>query len=616
MKLAEAAPELEQCLTWGSLSLPRYQTSEIRCETVYVPMRDATRLATDVYLPPALPAPVVTIRTPYSRSMEMYGYASTFMSFARRGYVVVSQDCRGTGDSEPDHWDYSVFEAEDGYDLIEWITQQGWFGGFIGACGGSYVGQTQWPMATHRAMSAIAPHVSGLGIAVNTVHLHMFVNGYTRVVGKGSNKLTNVHYGEIERMVESETMATGLFNAPLHPVLPPSLVARYPQVEQMTRSQAPQWLWKQYSSLGSAARADFIRIATGSEHVGILDIENLSDLFGPRVAHDAHTLPSADPLDRVRRIQAPALLLTGWYDWGLNDTLATWECLRRAGTPHVAANSRLLITPQAHNSLGYHEGIDVHRELQVPPTLGHQAGVLLRWYESVREQRIDQWPCVIYYLMGAHEWRVANDWPVPAARLRKFYLAPDGDLAPEVPDGASAPDHYVYDPMSPTPTVGGSIVSYLYPPGSVDVSGVQKRPDVLVYTTAPLERDLDVVGPLRMVLFASSSAVDTDFAARLSDVFPDGRAIQLQNGVLRARYRDPEPALIEPGRVYSFEIDVWATANRFKAGHRLRLDISSADFPRYDRNSNLGGQPGASIPARQIVYHDREHPSHLQLWTL
>jgi len=231
----------------------------------------------------------------------------------------------------------------------------------------------------------------------------------------------------------------------------------------------------------------------------------------------------------------------------------------------------------------------------------------------VREGKTDSWPTVIYYLMGANEWRVASDWPVPAAKQTAFYLAGDGNLTTEPPRQPSQPEKYLYDPANPTPTVGGSIVSFLYPPGSVDVSEVQQRPDVLVYTTPVLEQDLDVVGPVRMILFASSSAVDTDFAARLSDVFPDGRAVQIQSGMLRARYRNlqGEPELLEPGRVYRFEIDLWHTAARFKAGHRLRVDISSADFPHFDRNANLGGKPGEPTPARQTIYHDPEHPSHL-----
>jgi hypothetical protein len=205
---------------------------------------------------------------------------------------------------------------------------------------------------------------------------------------------------------------------------------------------------------------------------------------------------------------------------------------------------------------------------------------------------------------------------VPEAETLSLYLGAGGTLTKHEPQKPSEPDHYIYDPTDPTPTVGGSIVSTVYPPGSVDVSEVQKRSDVLTYTTESLDRDLDVVGPLRMILYASSSALDTDFVARLSDVFPDGRAIQLQSGILRTRYRDAEPERLQPNRIYRLEIDLWATANRFKAGHRLRLDISSADFPRFDRNSNRGGEPGDPVLAGQTIYHDPKHPSHLLMSVL
>ena len=217
--------------------------------------------------------------------------------------------------------------------------------------------------------------------------------------------------------------------------------------------------------------------------------------------------------------------------------------------------------------------------------------------------------------MGANEWRSAEDWPLPDAQETAFYLGAGGTLSTVTPHEQQAADQYVYDPLDPTPTVGGAVVSYVYAAGSVDVNAVQQRGDVLTYTTEPLELDVDVVGPLRMVLYASSTAVDTDFAARLSDVFPDGRAIQLQNGVLRARHRNLERGaeLLVPGEIYELEIDMWATANRFKAGHRIRLDLSSSDFPRFDRNTNLGGAPGDPVRATQTIYREAPHPSHLVL---
>ena len=220
--------------------------------------------------------------------------------------------------------------------------------------------------------------------------------------------------------------------------------------------------------------------------------------------------------------------------------------------------------------------------------------------------------------MGANEWRTADSWPISEAQAVRFYLGPGGTLSTDEPQGEPCPTATPTTQSSRRPPVGGSIVSYVYPPGSADVSEVQQRPDVLTYTTAPLDQDLDVVGPLRVILYAASNVTDTDFVCRLTDVFPDGRAIQIQNGALRARYRNTygEPELLEPGRVYQLEIDMWATANRFKAGHRLRVDIASADFPRWDRNTNRGGEPGAPIPAEQTIYHDAEHPSHLEVQIL
>jgi putative CocE/NonD family hydrolase len=317
----------------------------------------------------------------------------------------------------------------------------------------------------------------------------------------------------------------------------------------------------------------------------------------------------------LQSLRAPALMITGWYDWFLDDALATWQLLRRAAPHPVGWRSRLLITPSAHLMPGYQEGREEHPELDCVFRAHNIAGLLLRWYDTVREDAVESWPIVTYYLMGANQWCVASDWPPPEVRTVPYYLRSGGRLTMDPPRERTEPDRYTYDPQNPTPTVGGSVISFVYPTGGVDVSAAQRRSDVLTYTSEPLPHDLDVVGPLRTILFASSSAVDTDFLARLSDVFPDGRAIHLQNGLLRARYREPggPPELLEPGRIYRLEIDLWATANRFKAGHRLRIDISSADFPRFERNANRAGEPGGPIAAQQRIYHDPDHPSQFLL---
>jgi uncharacterized protein len=612
-RLVDVAPELARILKRSLLLTPsKCGAADIRIETVMAVMRDGTKLATDLYLPPDLPAPTVLVRTPYLRDADVL--AGVFLNLARRGYAVAAQDCRGTGKSEPDSWDYYMYEPEDGYDFVDWVSRQHWCDGFLGSCGGSYVGQTQWQMAQHHKMSTIVPDVSGLGVAVNTGRLHMFLNAYARSVGKGEEKL-DVPYFELEGQILEETLATGFFNEPLQRPLSAPLIERFPALRTMPPTTAQRWLWEKYCSLGCRERAQLVKQALSIETVTSVDVEALSAVFGQEISHDRHTLPHPRPAELFRTLHTPVLLRTGWYDWGLNDALATWTMLREEAPEPMRSRCRLFIAPSAHNMPGYHEGMAEHPELHHAYNASTNFEMLLRWYEAVRSNAIASWPTVIYYLMGANEWRAASDWPIPQARVVPFYLGAGGRLSELPPPNAGKPDEYTYDPRDPTPTVGGSIVSYVYPPGSVDVSSVQQRNDVLTYTSDTLNEDLDVVGPLRVILYASSSAEDTDFVARLSDVFPDGRAVQLQNGLLRARYRDFErgPRLLEPGRIYRLEIDMWATANRFKAGHRLRVDISSADFPRFDRNANLGGAPGAPIPARQTIYCDAEHPSHLLL---
>jgi uncharacterized protein len=603
--------DLERFLTLGAIAPASCPASAIRCETVFVTMRDGVRLATDVYLPPVRPAPAIAMRTPYGRGAD--ALVGTFMSFTRRGYVVIAQDCRGTGQSEPDHWDYYVHESEDGYDFVEWVTRQEWFNGFLGSCGGSYGGQTQWCMAMHPSMSTIVPEVSGLGVVVNSAHIYMGLDAYARTVGKGAGKLP-VSPATLEATLLPETLAGGYFNDPLDVPIPSAVLATHIELEHLPSREAKHRLWKEYCTLTAAQRGEFIKNALGTEVISILDVEHLSRVFGHEISHDAHALPFADVRELCRSLNAPALFHTGWYDWGLNDALATWDLVRREARSSVAARSRLIIAPSAHSAPGYYEGIGKHPELRHAHRTHNHPGLLLHWYSAIRAGNAEAWPRVIYYLMGANEWRATTDWPPPETRSVALYFNTEGGLTTSPPDQDSQFDQYTYDPEDPTPTVGGAIVSAVYHAGSVDVSEVQRRADIVTYTTPSLERDIDVVGPLRVILHASSSAIDTDFCVRLSDVFPDGRALQIQSALIRARYRQAgAPQWLSPNDIHEFDIDLWATANRFKAGHRIRIDVSSADFPRFDRNSNLGGRAGKSVSAQQTIHRSRHYPSHASL---
>jgi predicted acyl esterase len=613
-KLADVDPALARTLTHHAIdTAPQFDVHAIRLQTVQMRTRDGVRLATDLYLPPATRSPSVVMRTPYGRAKDIF--VGIFLSLARRGYAVIAQDCRGSGDSEPDRFDYYMYEADDGFDCVDWVIHQDWFDGFVGSFGASYVGQTQWCMAMHPHMSTLVPQVSGIGIVANTTRLYMYRNTASRLTGK-AKRTSAPHFTDVEREMEKETMAGGYFNESLHPHVPPPLLQRFPELVAMQVESAQRVLWERYCAMSGAERAELARLGLGTDAVSGADLYALSTIFGRRVHIDAHTIPCVDTSELCRKLQAPPLMITGWYDWCLNDALATWQALGREARGNVRANRRLIITPAAHALPGYREGMERHPEL----ANSHRQNVelLLRWYGAVRNGATSAWPTVIYYLMGANEWRIADDWPVPGATQIALYLGPGGMLTSSAPSSSGDPDRYRYDPDDPTPTVGGSIVSYLYPTGSVDVSTVQKRDDVRVYSTPPLDQDIDVIGPISLILYASSSARDTDFVARLSDVFPDGRAIQIQSGILRARYRkvDGPPQWLEPDQIYRLEIDLWATANRFKKGHRLRLDISSADFPKLDRNSNRAGEKGDPLVAHQAIYHDREHPSHLLISTL
>ncbi|HEY6989772.1 MAG TPA: CocE/NonD family hydrolase, partial [Bryobacteraceae bacterium] len=320
-------------------------------------------------------------------------------------------------------------------------------------------------------------------------------------------------------------------------------------------------------------------------------------------------------------ISVPALTIAAWYDIFQGGSLRNYEGLK------AKSKQRLLVVIGGHAGGGRKIG-DI--DFGAPAADFNETGTAIEWYDYLfkgAQNRFAGKPVRIF-VMGANQWRDEDDWPLKRVHETKYFLHSshganslrgDGVLSTENPAQETA-DNYSYDPANPVPTTGGPLCcdAEHLPPGPKDQRGVEARQDVLVYSTNPLSRDMEVTGPVSLDLYAKSSAVDTDFTAKLVDVWPNGFAQNLTEGIIRARYRDSreKPALMNPGEVYKFTIDLWATSNLFRQGHKLRLEISSSNFPRFDRNLNTGrsaASTSAHVTASNTILHDAEHPSTLIL---
>jgi putative CocE/NonD family hydrolase len=548
-------------------------------------MRDGTILRADVYRPKTEGTfPVLLERTPYDKR-DSTDFA---VKAAAHGYVVIVQDVRGRYSSEGDWYPFKN-ESNDGYDTVEWAATLPYSNGKIGMFGGSYVGATQ--MLT---VIAHPPHLAGICPVVTASNYH---DGWTYQGGAfeqwfDESWTSGLAQDTLNRAVEKNTDALhGIWKLPL---------TAYPLFE------APQ----------ASADTDMTRV--------------LAPYFLDWLAH-----PNYDQYwkrwsieEHYSDINIPMLTIAAWYDIFLGGSLRNYVGVKLHGaSAAVRKGQRLLVTVGGHAGSGRKIG-----DVDFGPTLDRDEGdVVLSWYDYLFKNATNEFGSgkpVGIFVMGVNQWRQEEDWPLPRARETKYFLhsagkansvSGDGTLSNAAPRSES-PDHYVYDPANPAPTIGGPLCcdSQHLKPGPRDQRPVEARDDVLVYSTPPLAQDLEVTGPIKVELFASSSAVDTDFTAKFVDVAPDGFAQNLTEGIVRARYRESQeqPAFMNPGQSYKFAIDVWATSNVFRKGHRLRLEISSSNFPRFDRNLNTGEESASArkpVSATNTIYHDAEHPSALIL---
>ena len=560
---------------------------------VMVPMRDGTRLAADVYLPKAEGTfPVLIERTPYNKEECPEIQVDSPRYYSTRGYGVVIQDVRGRFASEgnfiPFH-DDGWGTNRDGYDTVEWAASQRWSNGKIGMIGGSYSGATQYRLAPTRP-----PHLVSMFARESSSDYH------AEWVYRGGAF-------ELGFSLPWSLQSITLKNLP-HLVSPDLLERKKGILEQAT---AEMESWYRHRPLGQLPL-----------------LEGLSDWYNDWLAH-----PDDGPYWwrwnialKHNEIDVPIYHLGGWYDIFLRGTLENFIGISQKGMAEKARSSqRLIIGPWVHGPLntGSKAG-----EMDFGPEAAVDLNALrLRWFDhwlKGMENGLPEEPPVKVFVMGRNKWREEDSWPLKGTRYTKYHLRSgksgsvrslnDGllDLAP--PSDAENPDSYLYDPANPTPTMGGCTLSI--PSGPFDQRKIDEMS--LTYTTAPLTEDLEVVGAVKCVLYALSSAPDTDWVVRLTDVYPDGRSMLLADGILRARYRDSRehPSLIMPNRIYRYEIDLWATANLFKAGHRIRVAVASSSFPRWDPNLNTGGDLGREVKgqvALNTIFHDVERASYMIL---
>ena len=547
---------------------------------VPIKMRDGVTLRADICRPKAEGKfPLLLTRTPYDKNRTV----DFCLKATARGYVVVAQDVRGRYASEGDWYPFK-YESQDGYDTVEWAAALPYSNGKVGMFGGSYVGATQY-------LAAIAkpPHLAGICPDVTASNYH---DGW-------------IYQGGAFEQWFDESWTTGLAE---------NTISRREELDSDVVRWTPTLPLLSYPVFETPS-------ATG-----------LAPYFTDWLAH-----PNYDDYwkqwsieDHYAQIQVPVFSMGAWYDIFLGGTLRNYARLKNeAGTEAARRGQRLMIY------VGGHAGGSTEKKVgavdfgdKLPFDLEE---VTLRWYDSLLKgivNGLDHEKSVKIFVMGKNNWREEDDWPLERAKATRYYLRSTtpanglqggGTLSTAAP-AEEKPDQYVYDPNDAVPTIGGPLCCQPLPTGvgPQDQRSAEARGDVLVFSSPAFPQNTEVTGPISLDLYVSSSAVDTDFTGKVVDVWPNGFAQNLTEGILRLRYRNsPErPELGNPGEIYHITVDLWATSNVFLPGHKLRLEVSSSNFPRFDRNLNTGEDQARGthmIKATNVIYHDKSRPSALVL---
>jgi putative CocE/NonD family hydrolase len=548
--------------------------------------RDGVTLRADIYRPTGEGSfPVLLQRTPYNKDRtDDFGRKA-----AARGFMVIVQDVRGRYNSEGE-WYTFKHETDDGYDTVEWAAALPHSNGKVGMFGGSYVGATQMLAAI-----GFPPHLAGICPVVTASNYHenwtyqggafeqWFNESWT--TGLAQDTLNRAIHDASNAVIGSTVLPLKkypLFNFHLDPGSSDSTAKLAPYFQDWLDHPLYDSYWQQWA---------------------------IEEQYGS--------------------IQVPALTVAAWYDIFQGGSLRNFIGLKaHAGNQAARAGQRLLVAIGGHAGGGRKIG-----DVDFGPAAAEfdEDAVTLDWYDFLflgKQNEFTSPKPVRIFVMGENKWRDEDTWPLERAHPTSYFLHSAGKANRASGDGsistdaahADSPDSYVYNPANPVPTVGGPLCcdGAHEPAGPKDQKVAEARQDVLVYSTPALEQDIEVTGPVTLDLFAQSSAVDTDFTAKLVDVWPNGFAQNLTEGILRARFRESTRAArpIEPGKVYEYKIDLWSTSNVFLKGHRIRLEVSSSNFPRFDRNLNTGKDANTSanfVKATNTIYHDADHPSALIL---